>query len=78
MDRVLEKSVTTDPATDEEVTYYLVKWCSLPYEDSTWELEQDVDSTKVEQFVRFNTVPSEDEREVCQNVFLFVTFDIIL
>ena len=21
------------------VTHYLVKWCSLPYEDSTWELE---------------------------------------
>ena len=65
VDRVLEKSVTTDPATDEEVTYYLVKWCSLPYEDSTWELEQDVDVVKIDQFIRFNTVPSEEEREVC-------------
>ena len=64
IDRVLEKSVTTDPATEEEVTYYLVKWNSLPYEDSTWELEQDVDNRKVEQFERFNKLPSEEEREV--------------
>ena len=64
IDRVLEKSVTTDPATEEEVTYYLVKWNSLPYEDSTWELEQDVDGTKVELFERFNRLPSDEDREV--------------
>lgn len=30
--------------------YYLVKWCSLPYEDSTWELKEDVDEGKVREF----------------------------
>uniref|UniRef100_A0A8C7HKQ3 Chromodomain helicase DNA binding protein 9 n=1 Tax=Oncorhynchus kisutch TaxID=8019 RepID=A0A8C7HKQ3_ONCKI len=32
------------------VVYYLVKWCSLPYEDSTWELKGDVDQSKIEEF----------------------------
>uniref|UniRef100_A0A4W5RJS6 Chromodomain helicase DNA binding protein 8 n=1 Tax=Hucho hucho TaxID=62062 RepID=A0A4W5RJS6_9TELE len=32
------------------VVYYLVKWCSLPYEDATWELREDVDEDKVEEF----------------------------
>jgi len=27
-----------------------VKWCSLPYEDATWELKEDVDEGKVEEF----------------------------
>ena len=47
VDRVLEKSVTVDPASDQEVVHYLVKWRGLPYEDSTWEIEADVDKTKV-------------------------------
>ncbi|GCC43975.1 hypothetical protein chiPu_0028174, partial [Chiloscyllium punctatum] len=34
------------------VVYYLVKWCSLPYEDSTWELKEDVDEAKIEEFER--------------------------
>ena len=55
-----------DPATDEEVTHYLVKWRALPYEDSTWELEQDVDKAKIELFHRFKEPPPEDEREVRQ------------
>uniref|UniRef100_A0A8C7CA96 Chromodomain helicase DNA binding protein 9 n=1 Tax=Oncorhynchus kisutch TaxID=8019 RepID=A0A8C7CA96_ONCKI len=33
-----------------QVVYYLVKWCSLPYEDSTWELKGDVDQSKIEEF----------------------------
>lgn len=27
-----------------------MKWCSLPYEDATWELNEDVDEGKVEEF----------------------------
>mgnify|MGYP001857302169 FL=1 len=34
----------------QEVTHYLVKWCSLPYEESTWELEEDVDPVKIKEF----------------------------
>lgn len=32
------------------VTLYLVKWCSLPYEDSTWELKADIDQSKIEEY----------------------------
>lgn len=36
----------------QPVTLYLVKWCSLPYEDSTWELKADTDQAKIEEFER--------------------------
>lgn len=38
------------PPPFQNVIYYLVKWCSLPYEDATWELNEDVDEGKVEEF----------------------------
>uniref|UniRef100_A0A671SR52 Chromodomain-helicase-DNA-binding protein 6-like n=1 Tax=Sinocyclocheilus anshuiensis TaxID=1608454 RepID=A0A671SR52_9TELE len=47
VDRVLEIAITTDTETGEEVTHYLVKWCSLSYEESTWELQEDVDPVKI-------------------------------
>lgn len=50
VDRVLEVSFCEDNDTGESVTYYLVKWCSLPYEDSTWELKEDVDQSKIDEF----------------------------
>uniref|UniRef100_A0A8C8LTW0 DNA helicase n=1 Tax=Oncorhynchus tshawytscha TaxID=74940 RepID=A0A8C8LTW0_ONCTS len=50
VDRVLEVSYCDDKDTGEQVVYYLVKWCSLPYEDSTWELKGDVDQSKIEEF----------------------------
>lgn len=34
----------------QTVTLYLVKWCSLPYEDSTWELKADIEQSKIEEF----------------------------
>lgn len=34
----------------QTVTLYLVKWCSLPYEDSTWELKADIDQSKIEEY----------------------------
>uniref|UniRef100_G1R402 Chromodomain helicase DNA binding protein 6 n=1 Tax=Nomascus leucogenys TaxID=61853 RepID=G1R402_NOMLE len=40
-----------------EVTHYLVKWCSLPYEESTWELEEDVDPAKVKEFESLQVLP---------------------
>lgn len=64
VDRVLEKSITIDPATREEVVYYLVLWRSLSYEEATWELEQDVDQDKIDFFHRFNKLPPKEERQV--------------
>ncbi|XP_072297015.1 chromodomain-helicase-DNA-binding protein 7 [Eucyclogobius newberryi] len=49
VDRVLDVSESTDE-NEELVTLYLVKWCSLPYEDSTWELKADIDQSKIEEY----------------------------
>ncbi|CAJ1071406.1 chromodomain-helicase-DNA-binding protein 7 [Xyrichtys novacula] len=49
VDRVLDISESTDE-NGEVVTLYLVKWCSLPYEDSTWELRADIDQSKIEEY----------------------------
>uniref|UniRef100_H3CR68 Chromodomain-helicase-DNA-binding protein 8 n=1 Tax=Tetraodon nigroviridis TaxID=99883 RepID=H3CR68_TETNG len=50
VDRILDVSHSVDKDNGENVIYYLVKWCSLPYEDATWELNEDVDEGKVEEF----------------------------
>ena len=64
-ERVLDVSVAPDPeGTYEQLTYYLVKWRSLPYEDATWELEPDVDKERVQQFMRWRDPPDEDEQVV--------------
>uniref|UniRef100_A0A8B9RJ70 Chromodomain helicase DNA binding protein 9 n=1 Tax=Astyanax mexicanus TaxID=7994 RepID=A0A8B9RJ70_ASTMX len=46
----------------EPVVYYLVKWCSLPYEDSTWELKEDVDQTKIEEFEKLQAARVDSRR----------------
>lgn len=48
----------------QPVVYYLVKWCSLPYEDSTWELNEDVDQTKIEEFKQLQAVKPNTNRLV--------------
>ncbi|KAM6918844.1 chromodomain-helicase-DNA-binding protein 8 [Xenentodon cancila] len=50
VDRILDVSHSVDKDNGEPVIYYLIKWCSLPYEDATWELKEDVDEGKVEDF----------------------------
>ncbi|XP_034558347.1 chromodomain-helicase-DNA-binding protein 8 isoform X2 [Notolabrus celidotus] len=50
VDRILDVSHSVDKDNGEPVVYYLVKWCSLPYEDATWELKEDVDEGKVGDF----------------------------
>ncbi|KAG9328594.1 hypothetical protein JZ751_012861 [Albula glossodonta] len=50
VDRILDESHSVDKDNGEPVVYFLVKWCSLPYEDATWELREDVDDVKVEEF----------------------------
>uniref|UniRef100_A0A672SRX6 Chromodomain-helicase-DNA-binding protein 6-like n=1 Tax=Sinocyclocheilus grahami TaxID=75366 RepID=A0A672SRX6_SINGR len=57
VDRVLEIAITTDTETGEEVTHYLVKWCSLSYEESTWELQEDVDPVKIREFEDLKEIP---------------------
>lgn len=82
VDRVLDEATHTDPTTGETVRHYLVKWRSLQYEDSTWELEEDVDSEKIAQFVKFNKVPPKEQWKVCEiyiyiflsNLYLLICF----
>uniref|UniRef100_A0A8C8A3E0 Chromodomain helicase DNA binding protein 9 n=1 Tax=Oryzias sinensis TaxID=183150 RepID=A0A8C8A3E0_9TELE len=62
VDRVLEVSYCEDKDTGQEVVYYLVKWCSLPYEDSTWELKDDVDQSKIEEFEQLQAVKPDSRR----------------
>uniref|UniRef100_A0A669E7K6 Chromodomain helicase DNA binding protein 9 n=1 Tax=Oreochromis niloticus TaxID=8128 RepID=A0A669E7K6_ORENI len=62
VDRVLEVSYCEDKDTREEVVYYLVKWCSLPYEDSTWELKDDVDQSKIEEFEQLQAAKPDSRR----------------
>lgn len=51
-----------DVEEENRVTYYLVKWRSLPYEDATWELAQDVDPLKVKEFLRWRQPPPPAQR----------------
>lgn len=41
----------------QEVTHYLVKWCSLSYEEATWELQEDVDPVKIREFEEIKRIP---------------------
>lgn len=60
-DRVLDMSVHEDPVTGKKTRNFLVKWKSLPYEDCTWELEDDVEEKKIEEYNRFKKVPPKDK-----------------
>uniref|UniRef100_H3DJD5 Chromodomain helicase DNA binding protein 6 n=1 Tax=Tetraodon nigroviridis TaxID=99883 RepID=H3DJD5_TETNG len=59
VDRVLDVAVTTDTETGEEVTHYLVKWCSLSYEEATWELQEDLDPEKIREFEEVQKLPAD-------------------
>lgn len=61
VDRIMDFARSTDDR-GEPVIHYLVKWCSLPYEDSTWELKQDIDQTKIEEFEKLMSREPETER----------------
>lgn len=47
VDRILDVMDSLDAISGKNIRHYLVKWKALPYEDSTWELEDDVDTLKV-------------------------------
>ncbi|XP_066122284.1 chromodomain-helicase-DNA-binding protein 7 isoform X3 [Saccopteryx bilineata] len=61
VDRIMDFARSTDDR-GEPVTHYLVKWCSLPYEDSTWEVRQDIDQAKIEEFEKLMSREPETER----------------
>lgn len=41
--------------------HFLVKWRSLSYEESTWELEDDLDPEKIKHFMRFKDPPPKSK-----------------
>ncbi|KAG7311586.1 hypothetical protein JYU34_002634 [Plutella xylostella] len=61
VERILDVSENLDSANNTVVKHYLVKWKSLQYEDSTWELEEDVDVEKIQQFKIFSEIPPKDK-----------------
>nr|XP_018669889.1 chromodomain-helicase-DNA-binding protein 7 isoform X2 [Ciona intestinalis] len=50
VDRVLDVMVNEDKETGKVTRHFLIKWCSLAYEDSTWEEEEDIDKNKIFEF----------------------------
>ena len=70
VDRVLDVSEQTDPNTGNTVKHYLVKWRALQYEDSTWELEEDIDPVRIQEFERFRKIPPRDQWRVSRYITL--------
>jgi len=64
VDRVLDMAEHTDPNTGKTIKHYLVKWRSMQYEDSTWELEEDVDPVKIQQYENNNKRPPKEKWKV--------------
>jgi len=57
VDRVLDVFDIEDPSNKEIKTrYFLIKWKALPYDESTWELEQDIkeDTKKIQFFYKYH------------------------
>uniref|UniRef100_A0AAX7TZW7 DNA helicase n=1 Tax=Astatotilapia calliptera TaxID=8154 RepID=A0AAX7TZW7_ASTCA len=51
-----------------EVTHYLVKWCSLSYEEATWELQEDLDPEKIKEFEEIQKLPERPSPEKWQKL----------
>lgn len=75
MDRVLDVAEHTDPNTGKTIKHYLVKWRSMQYEDSTWELEEDVDPVKIQQYENNIKRPPKEKWKV--KVYNFYSFMIL-
>jgi chromodomain-helicase-DNA-binding protein 7 len=66
VDRILDVYDMDDPAKPgSKLKYFLVKWKTLPYEESSWELEKDLKNTKkIEDFYKFNTLVPDVHQKV--------------
>lgn len=51
-----------------------MKWCSLAYEDSTWELKVDIDAGKIEEFEQVMSREPQLKRVVRRPSVLFHLF----
>lgn len=49
------------------MTHYLVKWCSLSYEEATWELQEDLDPEKIREFEEVQKLPADLRHVVSRN-----------
>lgn len=76
VDRVIDMKTSADATTGEDTTLYLVKWRSLQYDECTWELAQDIDTEKIQAFLRVKDPPPENERKVWNILcsFCFLTY----
>ncbi|XP_073941690.1 uncharacterized protein isoform X3 [Choristoneura fumiferana] len=61
VERILDMTESHDPGNNTVMKHYLVKWKSLQYEDSTWELEEDVDVDKIKQYKIFSEIPPKEK-----------------
>lgn len=50
------------------MTHYLVKWCSLSYEEATWELQEDLDPEKIKEFEEIQKLPADLRHMVSRNI----------
>jgi len=68
VDRVLDVFDMADPANPEIKTrYFLIKWKSLPYDECSWELEQDINKNvkKIELFYKqHKQIPEVHQKQV--------------
>lgn len=55
------EAVVAVPKKTRIVKHYLVKWQASSYEECTWELEDDLDPKKIENFWRFREPPPKDK-----------------
>ena len=62
--------------------HYLVKWCALSYEDSTWEREADIESTKISEFEERCSICPLTKKVVSKiirkNIFKVLSFQIFV
>lgn len=73
VDRVLGESrfPPQEDSDQQETVYYLIKWRQLPYEDATWELEQDVDKTMIAKYMQYVKPPENYKvRQSSNSIFV--------
>ncbi|GAV07723.1 hypothetical protein RvY_17530 [Ramazzottius varieornatus] len=67
VDRILDEKVFPHFADNEDVStmrpYFLCKWVGLPYDECTWEVEEDCDSTKIAEYRLRQVPPPPAERK---------------